>query len=864
MKFILLTVISFMGLISLHAQEPHKNKNLSFEERAKYLVSKMTNEEKVSLMRHESSAIDRLEIPKYNWWNECLHGVGRSGAATVFPQAIGMAAMWNKDMMERVGTVISDEARAKYNHYSAQGKREIYNGLTFWTPNINIFRDPRWGRGMETYGEDPYLTGELAVPFIKALQGDDPKYLKVAATVKHFVVHSGPEYNRHSFNARPGQRDFIETYTPHFKKAIEKTNVETVMCAYNRLDGKPCCGDVFIDSLLRQAWGFKGHIVSDCWALTDIYKKEYHNYLPTPAEAAAYAIKGGTDLNCGTTFKYLLEALEKGLITEEDIDRAVTRLMVTRLKLGLFANDKDVKYSSIPYSVVESKPHINLALESARRSIVLMKNDNNRLPIDKNVVKRVAVVGPNADEDLVLYGNYNGYSTAPKTLLKGLRERYPNIEFVYTPAVSLADELSYINVVNENNIFTDESLSTKGLSGEYFATIDFKGEVIRKQIDKTLDFRWFENSPLGGNNDYSVRWNGYLVPDKSGKHRIGLDGFNGKLYIDGKQIASINSYDTHGVSTPEIELEKGKKYKITVETSHAKGNYAMLKVVWSEPAADMMQKAIENVKNSDFVIYAMGLSPQLEGEEMGVHVKGYKGGDREDMGLPASQRRAMEELEKIGKPSALVLFNGSAVAIPWEKENMKAIVEAWYPGGEGGVAIAEILFGDYNPSGRLPVTFYSSEKELPDFQDYNMDGRTYRYYKGEPLFSFGHGLSYTTYDYNNMKLPKIIKPTETIEVSCTVKNNGKMAGEEVVQLYVSHKNCKYPVAVRSLKGFDVVSLKPMESKEVKFTLTPEDLSVLDENNKPIVPEGIIEISIGGGQPIKGLKNFTTKETSVSL
>jgi beta-glucosidase len=804
----------------------------------------------VSQLTHESAAIERLGIPAYNWWNECLHGVARAGIATVFPQAIGMAAMWDDSMMYRIGTAISDEARAKHHRFLKEGKRGIYQGLTYWTPNINIFRDPRWGRGMETYGEDPYLTGELAVQFIKGLQGDDPKYLKLVATAKHFVVHSGPESSRHSFNAVPSSYDFLETYTPHFKKAIQKANVYSVMCAYNSYNGMPCCANTELERLMRNEWGFQGYIVSDCWAIADFYKENTHEIVNTKAEAAALGVLAGTDLNCGNSYPALVDAVAQGYITEEAINRSLKRLLVARMKLGMFDPEEKVPFSTIPYSVVDSKEHQALALETARKTMVLLKNDNNTLPFSKNI-KNVAVIGPNANDVDVMLGNYNGYPSNPMTPLAGIRAKLPNATVNFALGCPLAEELPILVPVSKQVLYTDNARTTSGLKGEYFNNAGFKGEPLMVRNDENIDFTWWTQSPGGGINPdtFSVRWTGVLIPEKTGNYAIGGEGYKSiKLTFDGKEVVKWDSQHHSAKKYKTMHLQEGKAYAVSLEYIQEKTEYAHVRFYWEEPRKNLKQEALAIAKNADVIVLCMGLSPLLEGEEMEVEVAGFAGGDRVDIKLPQSQTDLIKAMYALGKPTVLVLMNGSALAFNWEAKNLPAILEAWYPGQAGGAAIADILFGDYNPSGRLPVTFYQSVEQLPAFDDYSMQGRTYRYFSGEPLYEFGYGLSYTNFNYSNLVIPDELEAGETLTLTVNVTNVGKMAGDEVLQLYLSHPDCSYKTAIRSLKGFKRISLMPGETKTVTFSILPEDMAVLNEMNQYVITAGELSLSVGGQQP----------------
>ncbi|HRU63418.1 MAG TPA: glycoside hydrolase family 3 C-terminal domain-containing protein, partial [Paludibacteraceae bacterium] len=694
-------IASIVFSFHLQAVEPYLNTALTFDERVNDLLSQLTLEEKVSLMLYDSPAIERLGIPAYNWWNECLHGVARSGLATVFPQAIGMAAMWDTDEMFNIATAISDEARAKHHDYVSKGKRGIYQGLTFWSPNINIFRDPRWGRGMETYGEDPFLTAEMAIPFIKGLQGDDPKYLKLIATAKHFVVHSGPEAVRHSFDVHPSEYDLAETYLPHFKRAIQEAGVYSVMCAYQRLNGEPCCGSKYVEDILRNKWGLKGYIVSDCGAISDFYEPDKHHVVNTPEEAAAMAVKAGTDLNCGDTYKHLVNAVKMNLISESDIDVSVKRLLMARMKLGMFDPDKEVKYAQIPISVVDCEKHRLLALEAARKSMVLLKNDKNLLPFTKNV-RKVAVIGPNVDNEEVLLGNYNGYPSMKITPLKGIKAKLPKATIKYALGCRWTDEFPYLTPVSENCFYTDKNLKTKGLNAEYFDNSQWQGTPKHTTIDRKIDFVWETNAPFPDMkyDQFSVRWRGVIVPPVSGIYAIGGEAFSGfKLTLDGKVLTFGQSAHHAKKGFENVKLEKGKPYEIELEYVQNNTEYPYVRLLWDVPGRDLKKEALDLAKKSDLVVLCMGLSPSLEGEEMNVNIDGFYKGDPTDIKLPQVQTELIQEIVKLGKPTVLVLLNGSALAINWENENIPAIVEAWYPGQAGGTAIADVIFGDYNPAG---------------------------------------------------------------------------------------------------------------------------------------------------------------------
>lgn len=683
---------------------------LPFEQRARDLVARMTLAEKVSQMKDVAPAIERLGIPAYNWWNEALHGVARSGLATVFPQAIGLAATWDDSLIFRMATVVSDEARAKYHEYLRQGRHDRYGGLTFWSPNINLFRDPRWGRGQETYGEDPFLAGRLAVQFIRGLQGNDPTYLKTVATVKHFAVHSGPEPERHTFDAVVSDRDLHESYLPQFEAGIREGGAYSLMCAYNRVDGKPACGsDLLLSEILRGQWGFPGYVVSDCGAINDIYQR--HRVVPTAAEAAALAVRTGTDLECGGVYGNLVAAVEQGLITEARLDTAVTRLFLARFRLGMFDPPDSVPFAMIPYSVLDQPSHRELARQVARESMVLLKNAGGTLPLRKDL-NRLAVIGPNADQAEVLLGNYNGTPSDPVTPLRGIRE-----------AVSKKTEV---------------------------------------------------------------------------------------LFARGANLAA-------GVPGPD-----------------------------STSADSLLAEAVTVARSADVVVLFLGLTNRLEGEEMRVQVDGFRGGDRTSIDLPAPQERLLEQVVATGRPVVLVLLNGSALAVNWAQEHVPAIVEAWYPGQAGGNAIADVLFGDYNPAGRLPVTFYRSVADLPAFENYRMAGHTYRFFEGPPLYPFGHGLSYTTFAYDSLSVSAdSFSVADTIVVRFNVTNIGERSGDEVVQLYVQHLGAIPDRPRQDLRGYRRLALQPGETRRVELSVPVSALSYWDAGGQGwVVEDERIRLELG--------------------
>ena len=870
-----LVICAALTFAALTAQQPvYKDPDAPMEKRLDDLISRMTHEEKVSQLMSDSPAIDRLGVPAYNWWNESLHGVARAGRATVFPQAIGLAATWDTDLMFRVATAISDEARAKHHEFVRRGKRNIYQGLTFWTPNINLFRDPRWGRGMETYSEDPYLTGRMAAAFIKGMQGDDPKYLKTVATAKHYAVHSGPEPSRHTFDAVLSEYDLWDTYLPHFETAIKEGGAWSVMCAYNSVDGLPACANPrLIEDILRKQWGFRGYVVSDCGAIGDIYLN--HKKAPSAEEGVALAIKAGTDLNCGVEYANLLPAVRKGLAAESDIDRSLRRLLLARFKLGMFDPPERVKWARIAYSENDSPPHRQLALETARKSIVLLKNDGRALPLSKSL-KSIAVIGPNADSVDVLLGNYNGIPSEPVTVREGIRRKMPGARVLYARGSELAANMPSFEVVPASALSTSNARPrTQGLNAQYYDSANFDGRAHRPReltvpasgrmagdipanpkplftrIDQQVDFNWWDGAPRSDmkDDDFGVRWTGYLTPQVSGTYELGgacLNGF--ELYVEGKLLTTANSIHGRNYQHAGIQLEAGKPYAIRMDYHEYVGD-AACQLVWSRLGAVNDGEAVDAARQADAVVVVLGLSPRLEGEEMRVPGPGFQGGDRLTLDLPRVQEELLQRVAAVGKPVVLVLLNGSAVSVNWARNHLPAIVEAWYPGQAGGTAVADVLFGDYNPAGRLPVTFYQSADQLPPFTDYGMKGRTYRYFTGKPLFPFGYGLSYTTFAYRNLRLPKQVAAGYPIQVAVEVENTGTLAGAEVIELYVKSPQAE---AIRSLEGFARVSLRPKERRTVQFVLQPAQISRVTPEGKRRVEPCTLEVSVGGRQSGPGV------------
>jgi beta-glucosidase len=830
---------------------PFRNPDLAVDQRAADLVSRMTLEEKVAQMQDNSPAIERLGVASYGWWNEALHGVARAELATVFPQAIGLAATWDTSFMNKVADVISTEARAKYNDYIKRGDHKRYHGLTFWSPNINIFRDPRWGRGQETYGEDPFLTGRMGVAFVKGLQGNDPRYLKVVATPKHFAVHSGPEPLRHGFNVNASDRDLNQTYLPAFKATVTEGKAFSVMCAYNAVDGAPSCAStMLLEDLLRKEWGFEGYVVSDCGAIGDIFRG--HKFKPTMAEGSAAAVEAGTDISCGTEYRSLLQAVKNGQIPEAKLDQALKRLFTARIRLGQFDPPERVPFNKIPLSVNASPLHRRLALDAARKSIVLLKNSNQTLPL-KPSVRSIAVIGPAADDLDVLLGNYNGAPLKLVSAREGIEQQFKG-----KAQVRFAQGSSYASNFSElvpRDVFSPGAAgkgATTGLLAEYFSTGDLSGTPKLSRVEPRVYFNYDMNDAAVvsqiKSKGFSIRWSGTFKAPYTGEYlfattRAQCDGCRDTsstlVYLDNKPVVTDTAKTglPNRARTASTTLEAGKEYAIRVEYRQADEGVGMT-LLWCPPEQPMLEAAVETVKNADVIVAVLGLNANLEGEEMRVNVPGFQGGDRTSLDLPAPQEKLLRAAVETGKPVIVVLMSGSAVAMNFADEKAAAILEAWYGGESAGTAIAETLAGANNPAGRLPVTFYRGVDQLPPFADYSMDGRTYRYFKGDPLYPFGFGLSYSNFKYSALA----VRPAAggKRQVTATVTNTSKVAGEEVVQLYVSGKGAS-DAPLRELRGLQRIQLAPGKSQQVSFVLGPDDIGP--------EPGSGITVSVGGGQPV---------------
>ncbi|MBN6152410.1 glycoside hydrolase family 3 C-terminal domain-containing protein [Xanthomonas sp. AmX2] len=831
------------------------------EARAAALVAQMTREEKIAQAMNAAPAIPRLRVPAYEWWSEGLHGIARNGYATVFPQAIGLAASWNPALMQQVGTVVSTEARAKFNLGGGPGRDHTrYEGLTIWSPNINIFRDPRWGRGMETYGEDPYLTGQLAVGFIHGLQGENPDHPRTIATPKHIAVHSGPEPGRHGFDVDVSPRDTEATYLPAFRAAIVEGRAGSVMCAYNSLHGTPACAaDWLLNGRLRGDWGFTGFVVSDCDAVDDM--TQFHYFRPDNAGSSAAALKAGHDLNCGRAYRELGTAFDRGEADEALLDQSLVRLFAARYRLGELEKPRRDPYARLGARDIDSPAHQALALQAALQSMVLLKNANGTLPLKPGLT--LAVLGPNADALQALEANYQGTSSAPVTPLLGLRQRFGAERIRYAQGAPLASGVPAM--IPETAL---RSNGRPGLTGEYFDNLDLQGKPRHVRQDRTVSFNWDRVAPAKGvdRDRYSVRWTGELLPPGPGDYTLavrvarcfdcaGHDPV--RLYVDDERVIAGNAEDKHvpsGVHNSDgrnveaaLHFDDTRPRRIRLELEH-RGQDQGLRLEWLPPASAQLAEAEQALAQADAVVAFVGLSPDVEGEELKIDVPGFDGGDRNDIALPPAQQALLERAKAAGKPLVVVLMSGSAVALNWAQQHADAIVAAWYPGQSGGAAIAQVLAGDYNPGGRLPVTFYRSTKDLPPYVSYDMKGRTYRYFKGTPLYPFGYGLSYTRFGYAAPRLSATtLQAGSPLQVTATVRNDDTRAGDEVVQVYLQYPP-RAQSPLRALVGFQRVTLQPGESRELQFTLDARRLSDVDRAGQRAVQPGDYRIYVGGGQP----------------
>ena len=856
-RFFLAFTLIIAGIAQ--AQEPYKNPELSFETRVEDLLKRLTLEEKVILMHDVSQPIERLGIKPYNWWNEALHGVARSGIATVYPQPIGMAATFDNQAVFDVFTAVSDEARAKNSYYMQRGEYGRYQGLTMWTPTINIYRDPRWGRGIETYGEDPYLTSLMGVAAVKGLQGpSDEKYDKLHACAKHFAVHSGPEWNRHSFDAKDIKvRDLWETYLPAFEALVKDAQVKEVMCAYNRFEGEPCCGsNQLLHQILREKWGYEGIVVADCGAIRDFYGKGAHETHPDAASASAYAVLAGTDLDCGSSYKALVESVQKGYIKEEDIDVSVRRLLLARFQLGELDDQDAVSWTKIPYDVVASEAHDELAIDIARKSMTLLQNKNNVLPLKRGDLT-VAVVGPNANDSIMQWGNYNGTPTQTITILEGIRAALGATDkLIYDRGSSLVEHTLMESAFNQCR-----SAQGPGFHARYWNNIERSGEAdVTTQITTPFNFNTMGATVFAAGvelTDFAASYNTVFVPERSGE--VVFDFYvNGvaNLLIDGKEVRGVRANHGSRKMSHGMKVEAGKSYDLQIDFAYNRSDAQLMFDFGYKEEIDVA-KTVEKIKDADVVVFVGGISPSLEGEEMGVNLPGFKGGDRTDIELPAVQRNLIKALKDAGKKVVLVNCSGSPIGFEPEVANCEAILQAWYPGQSGGKAVADVLFGDYNPAGRLPVTFYKNVQQLPDFEDYDMAGRTYRYMNEKPLFPFGYGLSYTTFAYGKPRLDKAnVQAGESVRLTVPVSNTGDRDGEEVVQVYL-HKVGDQDGPQRTLKAFQRLAIPAGQTVDVVLELSAKQLEWWNEATQEMdVSAGKFNVFVGSSSQDSDLEKIS--------
>ena len=832
---------------------PYQNPNLSAKERAKDLCSRLTLEEKAKLMLDESPAIPRLGIKKFFWWSEALHGAANMGNVTVFPEPIAMASSFNPDLLYKVFDAASTEFRAQYNErmYRGSGEDEKFHSLSVWTPNVNIFRDPRWGRGQETYGEDPYLTSVMGTQVVKGLQGpEDAKYRKLWACAKHYAVHSGPEYTRHSANlTNVSPRDMWETYMPAFKTLVQDAKVREVMCAYQRLDDDPCCGSQrLLQTILRDEWGFEYLVVSDCGAVSDFY--ESHKSSSSPVHASAKATIAGTDVECGYGYAYrsIPEAVKRGFITEAEVDKHVIRLLEGRFE-GEMDDPSLVEWSKIPYSIMDSKQHRQIALDMARQTIVLLQNKGNILPLQKNKEK-IAVIGPNADNEPLMWGNYNGTPNHTITILDGIKAKQKKLYF------NAGCDLTYDKVMESLMASQCSFEGKKGMKGTFWNNRRMEGKPVTTQYYTqpiaVTTFGMHNFAPGVQLEDFSAKYETVFTPNESGEYVVNVDGCGQfELYIDGDRKFRHRIWRT----TPNrvaIQAEKGKSYNIEVRFSHVHTYNANLKINVAKELPIDYQQIISQLKGIDKVIFVGGISSALEGEEMPVDIDGFKGGDRTHIELPKVQRDFLKALKDAGKKVIFVNCSGSAIALLPETETCEAIVQAWYPGQEGGTAIADVLFGDYNPCGKLPVTFYKSSSQLPDYEDYSMKGRTYRYFN-DALFPFGYGLSYTQFEIGEPTLIDTSVQNPGFNITVPVKNIGQRDGTEILQLYI--RNLQDPDGpLKSLRAFKRVDVKAGQTVNARLTFDSKAFEFWDpETNTMRVKNGNYEILIGNSSLDKDLK-----------
>ncbi len=843
----------------LAQQYPFQNPNLSFEERAKDLISRLTLEEKAALMCDQSDAIPRLGVKKFNWWSEALHGYANNDSVTVFPEPIGMAASFNDELLYEIFDAVSDEARAKYHQALRRGQENRrFLSLSVWTPNVNIFRDPRWGRGQETYGEDPYLMSRMGVQVVKGLQGPaDAKYRKLLACAKHYTVHSGPEWSRHEINVNDvNPREFYETYMPAFKALVQEADVRQVMCAYHRLDDEPCCSNTrILQRILREEWGYQYLVVADCGAINDFYTT--HNVSSGPVHAAARGVTAGTDIECiwdNYNYKLLPKAVEQDLVREEDIDKSLMRILTGRFELGDFDDDSLVPWAQIPASVLNSEKHRNLAYKMAQQSMTLLHNKNNTLPL-KKTIKKLAVIGPNADDEEMLWGNYNGTPIHTTSILEGIKSKISPDKIFYDKGVDLVDDKVTISYFANGSID-----GKKGFKATYWNTPDFTGNVIATQQlvnpIKLTAAGQHEFAPGVKLEDFSAKYETEFTPTVSEEivFKGGATGFF-ELLVNGDTLETYTNWRTLSTRIP-LKVEAGKTYKIEIRFAQRENWQANIEFDFGREEDVDYSTLINKLKGIETVIFVGGLSGHLEGEEMPVNFPGFKGGDRTDMELPAVQRNALKALKAAGKKVIFVNCSGSAIALEPEVENSDAILQAWYGGELGGQAVADVLFGDYNPSGKLPLTFYRNSDNLGDFEDYSMKGRTYRY-TTDYLFPFGHGLSYTKFEIGNAKLNQTtIKATESVKLTVPVKNAGKRNGTEIVQVYVRKVN-DVDGPIKTLRAFNRVEIAAGKTQQVTIDLPPSSFEFYDWDQRALaVTSGEYEVYYGNSSDTKDLKKIT--------
>ena len=840
MRLRFLPLVGALTVMSASAQV-YKDPTATPQQRAESIVAEMTLPEKVSLMQHQSPAIERLGIKKYNWWNEALHGVGRAGIATVFPQPIGMAASFDDRLLYDVFTATSDEARAKNQLWKQAGPLDIYKGLTFWTPNVNIYRDPRWGRGHETYGEDPYLTSRMGLSVVRGLQGDSFEgglyrgdnplnYYKLMACAKHYAVHSGPEWSRHSFNAKNiPARDLWETYLPAFQALVEDGDVKQVMCAYNRYEDEPCCGsNQLLQTILRDEWGFDGVVVSDCGAIGDFYNGGCHQTEPDERHAAATGVRAGTDLECGGVYGWLVDAVSNGLIDEKEIDKSVIRVMKMRYQLGEMDDDALVSWTKIPADVIDSDEHKALARRMAQESMVLLKNDGT-LPFAKGT--KIGLIGPNAADSIMQWGNYNGFPSSTSTLYSALKERLPESELVYIPGLDHTSD----KVIESFFSQTQASNGQPGFDGRFWNTNDkSKDPDVTVYYPNPLKFSsagatvWAPGVPLGG---FAAEFTTKFTPKQSGEIAFSAQSI-GWLWIEINGQGIFWGANMKSVEACKYQVEAGKTYDIKIAYYCTELDSDALTIDFGSQKPLDVDAILNDLADVDVILFAGGISPQLEGEEMPVRVEGFHGGDRDIIELPAVQRNILAKLRESGKKLVFVNYSGSAVALTDDAVPADAVLQAWYPGQAGGDAVADVLLGDYNPSGKLPITFYTSTSELPAFDDYSMKNRTYRYYQGTPLYHFGHGLSYSDFKFGKAKIKN--KKGKGAVLTVPVTNKSKVAGTETVQIYIS-RPADVDGPTMQLRDFARVDLRPGETKKVEFILDNDTFSWFDPANDEVLP-----------------------------